>query len=173
MACVTGLLNSTAMGVLDGLRRGECPFRSCSGLRKRLRAMGIRRKSMYDKFGDKHALHLEAFRHSVAERLATQIRLLNAEPSPGVGIHAGHACQHRLGDGGLSRHWHSGLAGPLCLSASIKELLHDGEDESFLRDRLLPHWSTDRRECFERDTRGNRVSWTSSASTTTTAPMLR
>jgi TetR/AcrR family transcriptional regulator, transcriptional repressor for nem operon len=54
-----------------------------------LREMGISRQSMYDTFGDKRALYLEALRHYIAERVAVQIRILSADPSALKGLEAG------------------------------------------------------------------------------------
>jgi TetR/AcrR family transcriptional repressor of nem operon len=53
-----------------------------------LRRMRISRQSLYDTFGDKRALYLEALRHYLAERVATQIRVLSAEASPLKGLEA-------------------------------------------------------------------------------------
>jgi AcrR family transcriptional regulator len=53
-----------------------------------LRRMRIGRQSLYDTFGDKRALYLEALRQYLAERVATQIRVLSAEPSPLKGLEA-------------------------------------------------------------------------------------
>jgi len=46
-----------------------------------LRGMGISRQSMYDTFGDKRALYVEALRRYITERVAIQIRILSAEAS--------------------------------------------------------------------------------------------
>ena len=40
-----------------------------------LRGMGISRQSMYDTFGDKRALYLEALRHYVTERNIAQMTI--------------------------------------------------------------------------------------------------
>src|ERR1700736_955263 len=53
-----------------------------------LRGMGISRQSMYDTFGDKRALYLEALRHYVTERVASQIRILSAGASALKGLEA-------------------------------------------------------------------------------------
>ena len=53
-----------------------------------LRRMRIGRQSLYDTFGDKRALYLEALRHYLAERVAIQIRILSAEASPLRGLEA-------------------------------------------------------------------------------------
>jgi hypothetical protein len=43
---------------------------------------------MYDTFGDKRALYLEALRHYITERVATQIRILSAGASALKGLEA-------------------------------------------------------------------------------------
>ena len=53
-----------------------------------LRRMRISRQSLYDTFGDKRALYLEALRHYLAERVATQIRILSADASATRGLEA-------------------------------------------------------------------------------------
>src|SRR5258708_14618215 len=53
-----------------------------------LRGMGIRRQSMYDTFGDKRALYLDALRHYITERVANQIRILSAAASALKGLEA-------------------------------------------------------------------------------------
>src|SRR5260221_14052116 len=53
-----------------------------------LRGMGISRQSMYDMFGDKRALYLEAFSHYITERVANQIRILSAGASALKGLEA-------------------------------------------------------------------------------------
>ena len=53
-----------------------------------LRGMGISRQSMYDTFGDKRALYLEALRHYITERVANQIRILSAAASALKGLEA-------------------------------------------------------------------------------------
>jgi TetR/AcrR family transcriptional regulator, transcriptional repressor for nem operon len=53
-----------------------------------LRGMGISRQSMYDTFGDKRALYLEALRHYVTERVAIQIRILSTKASALKGLEA-------------------------------------------------------------------------------------
>ncbi|MCY1040535.1 TetR/AcrR family transcriptional regulator [Corallococcus sp. bb12-1] len=47
-----------------------------------LRAMGIGRQSMYDTFGDKHGLYLEAVRLYQAEYGANLMERLHSKPSP-------------------------------------------------------------------------------------------
>ena len=53
-----------------------------------LKAMGISRQSMYDTFGDKRKLYLEALQYYVAGSVAEQIRMLNGASSPLKGIEA-------------------------------------------------------------------------------------
>jgi AcrR family transcriptional regulator len=53
-----------------------------------LTAMGISRQSMYDTFGDKRALYLEALRQYNADSLSQSLRALNAAPTPIDGIEA-------------------------------------------------------------------------------------
>jgi AcrR family transcriptional regulator len=53
-----------------------------------LQGMDISRQSMYDTFGDKRALYLEALRRYVTERVANQIRILSAEASTLKGLEA-------------------------------------------------------------------------------------
>lgn len=53
-----------------------------------LKAMGISRQSMYDTFGDKRRLYLEALQHYVAGSVAEQIGTLNGTASPLKGIEA-------------------------------------------------------------------------------------
>jgi len=53
-----------------------------------LRGMDISRQSMYDTFGDKRTLYLEALRHYITERVANQIRILSAEASALKGLEA-------------------------------------------------------------------------------------
>lgn len=47
-----------------------------------LRAMGIGRQSMYDTFGDKHRLYLEALQRYQAESTASLMERLHSEDSP-------------------------------------------------------------------------------------------
>ncbi|WP_304166309.1 TetR/AcrR family transcriptional regulator [Phenylobacterium aquaticum] len=47
-----------------------------------VRAMGIGRQSLYDTFGDKHALYLEALRRYTTNSVAELIALLRREGSP-------------------------------------------------------------------------------------------
>jgi TetR/AcrR family transcriptional regulator, transcriptional repressor for nem operon len=53
-----------------------------------LGAMGISRQSMYDTFGDKRSLYLEALRYYLAERIAIYIGRLSAEASALKGLEA-------------------------------------------------------------------------------------
>jgi AcrR family transcriptional regulator len=53
-----------------------------------MREMGISRQSMYDTFGDKRQLYLEALQNYIADRVAGQIRTLNSTSSPLKGIEA-------------------------------------------------------------------------------------
>lgn len=47
-----------------------------------LRAMGISRQSMYDTFGDKRSLYLEALRHHLEHTTTKQLDVLNSDASP-------------------------------------------------------------------------------------------
>jgi AcrR family transcriptional regulator len=53
-----------------------------------LRAMGISRQSLYDTFGDKKALYLEALKTYAQDSVARSIRAMNTAPSPLKGIEA-------------------------------------------------------------------------------------
>ncbi|MDQ0135027.1 AcrR family transcriptional regulator [Neorhizobium galegae] len=53
-----------------------------------LKAMGISRQSMYDTFGDKWTLYLEALQGYVTESVASQISVLNGKASPIKGVEA-------------------------------------------------------------------------------------
>ncbi|MEH2509438.1 TetR/AcrR family transcriptional repressor of nem operon [Nitrobacteraceae bacterium AZCC 1564] len=53
-----------------------------------LNAMGISRQSLYDTFGDKRALYLEALRQYNADSLSRSLRALHAAPSPREGLEA-------------------------------------------------------------------------------------
>jgi TetR/AcrR family transcriptional regulator, transcriptional repressor for nem operon len=53
-----------------------------------LDAMGISRQSMYDTFGDKRRLYLEALQRYTADSIGDQIRVLNAAPSAMKGLEA-------------------------------------------------------------------------------------
>jgi TetR/AcrR family transcriptional repressor of nem operon len=53
-----------------------------------MREMGISRQSMYDTFGDKRRLYLEALQHYVADQVAGQIRTLNTSSSALKGLEA-------------------------------------------------------------------------------------
>jgi AcrR family transcriptional regulator len=51
-----------------------------------LSAMGISRQSMYDTFGGKWRLYLEALQRYTADSVGEQLRVLNAAPDPMKGI---------------------------------------------------------------------------------------
>ncbi len=53
-----------------------------------LRSMGISRQSLYDTFGDKRTLYLEALRQYNSNNVSDLIRTLNTAPSPLRGIEA-------------------------------------------------------------------------------------
>src|SRR5258708_38286901 len=53
-----------------------------------LRAMNIGRQSMYDTFGDKHRLYVEALEKYQRDRVAENIRRLRSTASPLAGIEA-------------------------------------------------------------------------------------
>jgi TetR/AcrR family transcriptional regulator, transcriptional repressor for nem operon len=53
-----------------------------------LRSMGISRQSLYDTFGDKRNLYLEALRQYNSNNVSDLIRTLNTAPSPLRGIEA-------------------------------------------------------------------------------------
>src|SRR5580698_2027100 len=53
-----------------------------------LKAMGISRQSMYDTFGDKRRLYLEALQRYSAGSVSEIIRSLNTGPSPLKGLEA-------------------------------------------------------------------------------------
>lgn len=53
-----------------------------------LKTMGISRQSMYDTFGDKWALYLEALQRYVTESVASQVAVLNGKASPIKGVEA-------------------------------------------------------------------------------------
>ncbi len=53
-----------------------------------LTAMRISRQSLYDTFGDKRRLYLEALQRYTADSIAEQIRILNSTASPRGGIEA-------------------------------------------------------------------------------------
>jgi TetR/AcrR family transcriptional repressor of nem operon len=63
-------------------------------------AMGINRQSMYDTFGDKWRLYLEALQHYVADSVGDQLRVLNAAPSAikGLQAHLDHAVDQAIAD---------------------------------------------------------------------------
>lgn len=58
-----------------------------------LQIMGISRQSMYDTFGDKWRLYLEALQRYTADSISDQLRALNSEPSAikGLEAHLNHA----------------------------------------------------------------------------------
>ena len=53
-----------------------------------VQAMGIGRQSLYDTFGDKWRLYLEALQHYTAESISNQLRALNSASSPVKGLEA-------------------------------------------------------------------------------------
>jgi TetR/AcrR family transcriptional repressor of nem operon len=53
-----------------------------------LQAMGISRQSMYDTFGDKWRLYLEALQRYTADSIGDQLRVLNAAATPIKGLEA-------------------------------------------------------------------------------------
>jgi AcrR family transcriptional regulator len=53
-----------------------------------LKAMGISRQSMYDTFGDKWKLYLEALQRYVTESVSSQVAALNGKASPIKGVEA-------------------------------------------------------------------------------------
>ncbi len=53
-----------------------------------LQAMGISRQSMYDSFGDKRRLYLEALQRYTADSISNQLRALNSVSSPVKGLEA-------------------------------------------------------------------------------------
>jgi AcrR family transcriptional regulator len=53
-----------------------------------VQAMGIGRQSLYDTFGDKWRLYLEAVQRYTADSISDQLRLLNAARSPMDGLRA-------------------------------------------------------------------------------------
>ena len=53
-----------------------------------LRAMDISRQSLYDTFGDKRQLYLQALQQYVADSVGEQIRALNSSPSSLKGVEA-------------------------------------------------------------------------------------
>jgi TetR/AcrR family transcriptional repressor of nem operon len=68
-----------------------------------VRAMGISRQSLYDTFGDKRRLYLDALRHYITESVADQIRILNSTASPLKGVEAAlHALAERASADGAS-----------------------------------------------------------------------
>src|ERR1700726_688126 len=52
-----------------------------------LRAMNIGRQSLYDTFGDKHRLYLEALQRYNAGNVADHIARLHSSPSPATALH--------------------------------------------------------------------------------------
>ncbi|MDB5991083.1 MAG: regulatory protein TetR [Herbaspirillum sp.] len=65
-----------------------------------LRAMGIGRQSLYDTFGDKWNLYLEAVQHYTADSIGDQIRVLNAARCPidGLKTHLYEAAEKAIAD---------------------------------------------------------------------------
>jgi AcrR family transcriptional regulator len=53
-----------------------------------LQAMGIGRQSLYDTFGDKWRLYLDALQRYTADSISNQLRILNAARSPMEGLRA-------------------------------------------------------------------------------------
>src|SRR5882724_1349354 len=53
-----------------------------------VQAMGIGRQSLYDTFGDKWRLYLEALKRYTADSISDQLRTLNAPRSPMEGLKA-------------------------------------------------------------------------------------
>ena len=53
-----------------------------------LQAMRISRQSLYDTFGDKRQLYLEALQHHTAESISNQLCALNSASSPVKGLAA-------------------------------------------------------------------------------------
>lgn len=53
-----------------------------------LAAMGVGRQSLYNAFGDKWKLYLEALRRYIEHSVGDQLRSLNSNPSPAEGIKA-------------------------------------------------------------------------------------
>ncbi len=53
-----------------------------------LKAMKISRQSMYDTFGDKWQLYLQALQRYVTESISVQLAVLNEKPSPTKGLEA-------------------------------------------------------------------------------------
>lgn len=53
-----------------------------------LKAMGVGRQSLYNAFGDKWQLYLEALRRYTSESVSAQLRVLNSSSSPVDGITA-------------------------------------------------------------------------------------
>jgi AcrR family transcriptional regulator len=65
-----------------------------------LQIMGISRQSMYDTFGDKWRLYLEALQRYTADSISDQLRVLNAAPSAikGLEAHLKHAVDRAIAD---------------------------------------------------------------------------
>src|SRR5882724_12831421 len=53
-----------------------------------LQAMGIGRQSLYDTFGDKWRLYLEALKRYTADSISNQLRALSSTSSPVKGLEA-------------------------------------------------------------------------------------
>jgi AcrR family transcriptional regulator len=65
-----------------------------------LEIMGINRQSMYDTFGDKWRLYLEALQRYTADSVSDQLRVLNAAPSAikGLEAHLNYAVDRAIAD---------------------------------------------------------------------------
>jgi TetR/AcrR family transcriptional regulator, transcriptional repressor for nem operon len=65
-----------------------------------LQAMAVSRQSMYDTFGDKRQLYLEALQRYTTDSISTQIRVLGAAPSAlrGLEAHVYHAVDQAIAD---------------------------------------------------------------------------
>jgi TetR/AcrR family transcriptional regulator, transcriptional repressor for nem operon len=65
-----------------------------------LQIMGIGRQSLYDTFGDKWRLYLEALQRYTANSISDQLRVLNSEPSAmkGLEAHLKHAIGLAIAD---------------------------------------------------------------------------
>jgi AcrR family transcriptional regulator len=74
-----------------------------------LQAMGINRQSMYDTFGDKWRLYLEALQRYTADSVGEHLRALDKAPSALQGL---HALVHRMVDQAVAD------PSPACLGVS-------------------------------------------------------
>ena len=65
-----------------------------------LKTMGISRQSMYDTFGDKWRLYLEALQRYTADSISDQLRVLNSSPSAIKGLedHLNDAVDRAIAD---------------------------------------------------------------------------